>query len=138
MLKAGKGPLARAESLIEAWRTFAPDQILFGMSLPQFQAVTKSGYEVRDELADLGKRTRGTRARKRDIDLAISDATQNAIHAIKAEPALGENCPMYAALGYTRRNDRYASRRRARKPVEVIAAPNGGVKQDASGEGSKS
>ncbi len=130
MLKSGRGPLARIESLIEAWRIFEPNRVLFGMTLTQFQAVVKPAYDVRAELADLAKRTRGTRARKKDIDIDVGDAAQNIVHAIKAEPALGENSAVYVAAGYTRKSDRYVSRKRARKS-SVPPAPEGDLKQDA-------
>lgn len=71
-----------------------------------------------DEIAGLDKMQRAARAKRKDLRLAAADLTQNVVHAVKADPALGENSTMYAALGYVRKSDRYPRRRR----VQVSSA----------------
>ncbi len=117
MLKSTKGPLGRVETLVEAWRTAEPKRSFYGLTLEAYQAAVKPAYDVDEEIADLEKLTRAAKAKRQDLRIVISDLTQNVIHAVKADPAVGENSPMYAAMGYVRKNDRYGSRRRQRAPT---------------------
>jgi hypothetical protein len=117
MLKPTNDPIGRAESLIEAWRTTEPTRSFYGLSLDGYLAAVQPVYDVDEEIADLAKRTRAAKARRKDLRIVISDLTQNVVHAVKADPAVGENSPMYAAMGYVRKSDRYGSRRRQRAAV---------------------
>ena len=114
MLKPSKDALGRADSLIEAWRTTQSGRSFYGHTLESYQAAVKPAYDIDQEIADLEKLTRAAKARRRDLRIAVADLTQNVVHAVKADPAVGENSPMYAAMGYVRKNERYGSRRRSR------------------------
>ena len=117
MLKSIRDPVDKANSLIEAWRTTQPTRSFYGLTLEAYQAAVKPVHDVDEEIADLEKRTRAAKAKRNDLRLMVTDLTQNVVHAVKADPAVGENSPMYAAMGYVRKNDRYGSRRRSRAPV---------------------
>ena len=107
-----------------------PNRSFYGHTLETYQAAVKPGYDVIEELADLETLTRATKAKRKDLHLAVSDLTQNVIHAVKADPAVGENSPMYAALGYVRKHDRYGARRR-RRPAVAPAPTQGDVEPEA-------
>jgi len=127
MLKSTKDSLGRSDSLIEAWRTTQSGRSFYGYTLETYLAAVKPAYDVEEEIADLEKLTRAAKAKRRDLRIALSDLTQNIVHAVKADPAVGENSPMYAAMGYVRKNERYGSRRRLRAAV-APTAPEGDSK----------
>jgi len=129
MLKSTKGPMGRVDTLIESWRTAEPKRSFYGLTLEAYQAAVKPAYDMIEELADLEKLTRAAKAKRKDLHLAVTDLTQNVILAVKADPAVGENSPMYAAMGYVRKNERYGARRRQRTPA-APAPTEGDVKPE--------
>jgi hypothetical protein len=61
-------PIEVQRRIVAPWRTYDSNRVLFGMTLTQFEATAQPAYDRRAELANLAKRTRVTRARKKDID----------------------------------------------------------------------
>lgn len=47
------------------------------------------------------------------VEAAALELTRNVVHAVKADPAVGENSLLYAAMGYVRRADRTNGRKRS-------------------------
>ena len=132
MPKQSKDPVTRINTLLESWRTMEPGRTFYGHTLPQFETAVQPVFAVREEGAELAKRVRANAAQRKDVDVAAIDLIRNIVHAVKADPAVGENSLLYAAMGYVRRADRSGSRKRGRTPV--VAPPEGdttAAKQDA-------
>ncbi|MEJ1966657.1 MAG: hypothetical protein WDO56_35990 [Gammaproteobacteria bacterium] len=126
MLKQSKDPVGRVNTLVESWRTQEPNRTFYGHTLPQFVAAVQPVFAVREEGAELAKRVRANSAKRRDVDVAALDLVRNIVHAVKADPAVGEDSLLYAAMGYVRKTDRSGGRKRARPAV--VAAPEGDAK----------
>jgi hypothetical protein len=126
MSKQSKDPVVRIKTLIESWRTQEPNRPFYGHTLPQFEAAVEPVFAVREEGADLAKRVRANSAKRKDVDAAALDLAAKIIHAVKADPEVGEDSVLYATLGYVRKAERYGSRRRLRTPV--VAPPEGDAK----------
>jgi hypothetical protein len=109
-----KDPVSKINTLIECWRTQERDRTFYGHSLPQYEAAVAEVFAVRTEGADLEKRTRANSARRKDVDAAALALTRNIVHALKADPELGDDSVMYATLGYVRKTDQRPGRRRRR------------------------
>ncbi len=114
MPRKTKDPVRRINTLIESWRTQEPNRSFYGYSLPQFEAAVADVFAVRAEGADLSRRTVANAARRKDVDAAALDLFRNIVHAVKADPQLGEDSVMYATLGYVRKAESRAGRRRTR------------------------
>ena len=119
MSKQSKDPVGRIKTLIESWRTQERDRSFYGFTLPQFEAAAAPVFAVREEGADLAKRVRANFAKRKDVDAAAIDLFTKIVHAVKADPQVGEDSLLYAAMGYVRKADRYGGRRRARPAVVV-------------------
>ena len=120
-----KDPIARINTLVKSWRATEPDRTFYGHTVTQFEVAAQPVFAVRDEAAELAKRVRANSARRKDVDVAALDLVAKIVNAIKADPAVGENSLLYAAMGYVRKADRYG-RKRARPPV--VAPPAGDPK----------
>jgi hypothetical protein len=126
MPRKSRDPVRRINTLIECWRTQQPDRSFYGYSLPQFEAAVADVFAVRAEGAELAKRTVANSARRKDVDAAAAALFRNIVHAVKADPQVGEDSPMYAAMGYVRKNDQRVGRRRSHAPV--VPPPEGDTK----------
>jgi hypothetical protein len=127
MIKQSKDPVGRINTLVESWRTQEPNRSFYGHTLAQFQAAVQPVFAVREEGAELAKRVRANSARRKDVDVAALDLIRNIVHAVKADPAVGEDGVLYATLGYVRKADRYGGRRRLRPAM--VAPPVGDAMQ---------
>ena len=125
MLKQSKGVVGRIKTLAESWRTQEPNRTFYGLSLPQFQAAVQPVFTVREESAELAKRTVANSAKRRDVDGDAQALIRNIVHAIKADPQVGEDSLLYAAMGYVRKADNRAGRKRSR--TRVVVPPEAGA-----------
>jgi hypothetical protein len=126
MIKQSKSPVPKINTLRESWRTQEPNRSFYGHTLPQFEAAVAEVFAVREEGADLAKRVKANAARRKDVDEAALALIRNIVHAVKADPEVGEDSLLYAAMGYIRKADRGGGRRRVRLPVG--APPEGDSK----------
>ena len=117
MLKQSKDPIGRINTLVESWRTQEPNRSFYGLTLPQFETAVQPVFAVREEGAELAKRVRANSAKRKDVDVAALDLVRNIVHSVKADPQVGEDSLLYAAMGYVRKTDRSGSRKRVRAPV---------------------
>lgn len=127
MPRKSKDPVRKINTLIESWRTQEANRSFYGYSLPQFETAVADVFAVRTEGADLVKRARANAARRKDVDAAALDLYRNIVHAVKADPQVGEDSLLYAAMGYVRKADQRVGRRRHR-PATVAAPVEGDVK----------
>jgi hypothetical protein len=127
MSKQSKDVVGRINTLVESWRTQEPNRSFYGHSLPQFQVAVQPVFAVREEGAELAKRTVANSAKRRDVDGDAQALIRNIVHAIKADPQVGEDSLLYAAMGYVRKADNRAGRKRPRARV-VVPPPEGDAK----------
>jgi len=123
MSKQSKDVVGRINTLVESWRTQEPDRSFYGHSLPQFQAAVQQVFAVREEGAELAKRTVANSAKRRDVDGDAQALIRNIVYAVKADPQVGENSLLYAAMGYVRKADNRAGRKRPRARARVVVVP---------------
>lgn len=126
-----KEVMTRADELIQSWESLRPKKTFFGFTLDQLKATAQRSRAERALLADLRGQAAAARTRGHDADVALSDATQGIINAIKGDPQEGEDGELYVALGYVRKSSRYGSRPRRRangdvsQPKEEVKQQNG-------------
>ena len=126
MSKQSKDSVGRINTLVESWRTQEPNRSFYGYTLAQFQAAVQPVFAVREEGAELAKRVRANSAKRKDVDAAALDLATKIVHAVKADPQVGEDSLLYVAMGYVRKADRYGRRKRSRPPM--MAPPEGDSK----------
>ena len=120
--------LPKADELIQSWKSLRPNKTFYGFSLEGFTTAAQRSRAERATLADLRGQTAAARTRCHDADVALTDATQGIINAIKGDPQEGEDGELYVALGYVRKSSRYGSRPRRRVNGEA-PQPDKEVKQ---------
>jgi hypothetical protein len=115
---------ARAERIADAWRRFFPEKTFSGLTLEQFRETLKPCREVRVELAQLASQRKILLFRRRKLDLAGHPVLLRVVHAVRADPEVGEDDPMYAAMGYVPRNRRRkpGRKRKANAPPRTAGA----------------
>ncbi len=116
MLKISK-PLTSIGAVADGWSSVSPEKQFFGLTLDQYRAAVKPCYDIRAEIVEVQKRLKSLIAKRKDADAAAIQLTKNVVHAVKADPAEGENSPLYAAMGYVRASDRSSGLTRARVPT---------------------
>ena len=126
MPKQSKDAVSRIKTLLESWRTMEPGRTFYGHTLAQFETAVQPVFAVREEGADLAKRVLANAAQRKDVEGTAVELMRNIVHAVKADPAVGENSLLYAAMGYVRRTDRVGGRKRPLQPA--VASPKGDAK----------
>jgi hypothetical protein len=97
---------SRAERIADAWSRFFPKKTFSGLTLEQFRETFKPCREVRWELAQLASQRRILLFRRRKHDSAGQPILLRVVHAVRADPEIGEDGAMYGAMGYVPRNRR--------------------------------
>jgi len=92
--------------LIDAWTEHAPDATFSGKTLAQFKAAVKPSLDARATVADLDQQLGGARVARDNADVPSVALAQQIVNSIKGDPNYGENSPLYAGLGYVRKDDR--------------------------------
>lgn len=94
------------EELLLAARTgLWPEKPFFAMTLDQLKGAVQPCYDLRAEIAETQKRLTSLIAQCKDADASAIKLAKNIVHAVKADPAEGENSPLYAAMGYVRASE---------------------------------
>ncbi len=91
---------ARADRIADAWKRNFPGKTFSGLTLEQFRETFNPCREVRVELAQLAWQRKTLLMRRRKVDLAGDPVLLRVVHAVRADPEVGENSPMYSAMGY--------------------------------------
>lgn len=117
MLKMYIRRLMGVTAVTDAWSSICPEKSFFGMTLDQYKESVKPSYDLRADIAETQKRLKSLTAKCRDADAAALKLTKCIVQAVKADPAEGENSPLYGAMGYVRASDRSSGLTRARAPA---------------------
>lgn len=107
----------RSAQFLSSWQEFAPEVAFAGMTLAEFQTKAQSPVQARQALADARTKVSGLIM---DRDKSDEEMNRNLLliaHAIRANPAYGEDCAFYRSLGYIPKSERKTGRRRADAPT---------------------
>ncbi len=110
------------ESLLAGWEEHAANATFAGKTLAQVKQTVKPSLDARAQIADLEQQTTTARVDRDNADPASLEVVQQVVNSIKGDPNHGENSPLYAALGYVRKDDRKSGLTRASKDEEKKVA----------------
>ncbi len=110
------------ESLLAGWEEQAANATFAGKTLAQVKQTVKPSLDARAQIADLEQQTTTARVHRDNADPASLEVVQQVVNSIKGDPNYGENSPLYAALGYVRKDDRKSGLTRASKDEEKKVA----------------
>jgi hypothetical protein len=113
---------ARADRIADSWQRFFPTKTFSGLTLEQFRETVKPCREVRVELARLALQRRTLLFRRRKHDLAGHPVILRIVNAVRADPEVGEDSPMYSAMGYVPRHRRRKPGRKRKANASPRAA----------------
>lgn len=106
MPRKTKDLAAQADRIASAWQRFFPNKTFSGLTLEEFREAFKPCREVRLALVQLATETKLARFRRRKLDLTGRPVLLRVIHAVRADPDVGEDSSMYSAMGYTAKGRR--------------------------------
>ena len=113
-----KGLEEKLQRMSDAWRTLTPEKSFGGMTLTQFEAACAPSIETRAEIAELQDKTTQAMARRDAADDVTAAKMQLVVNGVRADPSEGEDGPLYAAFGYTRKSERKTGlTRKSREPA---------------------
>lgn len=101
---------ARRSQFIASWREYAPDETFAGISLEQFEESTLAPLETRARLVEARTKISGLQLERNQADRAMNDTMVIVAHAIRGNPAYGEDGPFYRSLGYIPKSERRSGR----------------------------
>jgi len=105
-----KNNIAKLNRVADAWEKLAPDAIFAGMTLAQFKAKTKPTLDKQAAILAMEADLTGNRRELMDISRDSYNWTGKVINAIRGDVNYGDDCPLYAAIGYIRRSERKSGR----------------------------
>jgi hypothetical protein len=115
MPRKSKDLVARAERIVRAWKMSHPEKTFFGRTLDAFVETLRPCREVRVKLANIASEKRVLLTQRRNYDNAFRPLLINIVHAVRGDPDVGENDPMYASMGYVAKNRRRKPGRKKKK-----------------------
>ncbi len=114
---------ARRNQFIDSWRKFAPELTLAGVTLAQFEAETQELADVRQRLNEAKTEVAGVIIDRQQADDRAREKMILLAHALRGDPAYGEDCAFYRAIGFVPKSERKSSIRRNPVPVVMATAP---------------
>ena len=118
MPRKQKDLVARAERIASAWKSHHPHRTFFGLTLDAFIEAFEPCRDVRTELKAIASRTTFLLRRRRTSDNAFKPTLAGVVHAVRGDPEVGENDPMYASMGYVMKiRRRKPGRKRRPRPA---------------------
>jgi hypothetical protein len=101
-----------AERIAAAWGRSYPAKTFSDLTLEQFRATFKPCRDVRVELTQQARERKRLLFRRQQLDDEIRPILQRIVHAVRADPEVGENSAMYSSMGYV---PKYRRRKPGRK-----------------------
>ena len=98
--------------VIAAWETSAADKSFAGMTLDEFKKAVQPALNVHESVT--GARSGWVEARKTEDDAIVAayKLALRVVSGVKSDPALGDDSPLYSAMGYVRASDRKNPKRK--------------------------
>lgn len=113
---------AKAERFASAWNEYFPEKTFSGFTLEEFRETFKPCREVRVRLAELASERKHLIFRRRKHDTEMRPIFLRVVHAVRGDPEVGEDSPMYGAMGYILRHRRRKPGRKRKARVSGRAA----------------
>ena len=109
----------RSKEFISAWRQFAPDLMLAGRTLAEFEVESQLPKEFEREVNAAKTHYKGVIATRNQAIDQVKQSLLKLTHAVRADPDHGDNCAFYRALGLIVQSER---KRPGPKPKRAIIA----------------
>lgn len=103
-----------------AWREIAPEGNFAGMTLAAFETQTALLAQSTQRLQSLAAQTSAEVKARAEADAAAREAMRIVAHAVRGDPAYGEDSALYRAMGFVPLSERQSGL--TRKTAEVPAA----------------
>ena len=100
--------------VVHAWTGLRPGKRFSQLTVQRFFRITDRSRQLRERVKAIEQELGHERARRDEADKASRALLQRVIHAIKGDPAEGEDGELYAAMGYMPRAVRLGRRAAAR------------------------
>jgi hypothetical protein len=114
MPRKEKDLLVQGDRIAGAWERTHPNKTFSGLTLEAFREILAPCRAVRKELAEIAQRAKILRFRLRNVDGEARPAIQRVVHSVRGDADVGDDSPMYRAMGYVPRSKRKKRRRRAK------------------------
>jgi len=112
-----RGPhiLERGERFLRTWKHQAPEQERFaGIDYEALQAEVDAAKEARERVRAVEMWLRGLRLERDQADRKLARKLMRVVSGVRAEPAYGEDCGLYRALGFVPLSENRSGRPRKR------------------------
>jgi hypothetical protein len=108
--------MARFDNILSAWRSMAPDDPFYGMTLEAFEASVEESRAIREKMAVLDAELKGLIVARTKADARNNSLTQGVIYAVRGDPKHGADSPLYAAMGLMTESQKSRGTQRKRSP----------------------
>lgn len=107
-----------------AWREIAPEGSFAGMTLAEFESNTAALAESQTALQALEAQTSAAIRARDEAESTVRRVIRQVGHAVRGDPAHGEDSPLYRAMGYVPESERQSglTRKTASDPAAGEAA----------------
>lgn len=113
-----RGPniLKRGERFLSVWKHQAPEQERFaGIDYQELEAEVNAAKEARERVRAVELWLRGMRLERDEADRKLAKKLLRVASGVRAEPAYGEDCGVYRALGFVPLSENRSGRPRKKK-----------------------
>lgn len=117
-----RGPLIleRGERFLSVWKHQAPEQERFaGIDYQELHAEVDVAKQARERVQAAEARLRGLRLERDRADRKLAKKLIRVAAGVRGEPAYGENCGVYRALGFVPLSENRSGRPRKKKAAKV-------------------
>lgn len=109
---------ARSGEFLTSWRQYAPDLVLAGRTLAEFEAEREIPTQVKQRLDSLKAQYTGCILERNEAVAELKDAVLMLANAVRSDPNHGPNSAFYRSLGFKPTSER---KRPGPKPKQVVA-----------------
>jgi len=96
--------------VLNVWKNQAPDATFAEMTQAEFEAAMKPVLDAQQRLKDLALEMEVCRKQLANLSAEGYDVSLRVVDGVKANPAYGNNSPVYAAMGYIAKLERQSGR----------------------------
>ena len=112
------------DQFISAWREHAPEAILGGYTLAQFESASQASIDVRALIAAAKAVTDGLINDRNRADATMNDMMVVIAKSVRGDVTYGEDSNLYRAMGFVTLSDRKTGlTRKLKTPVAPPLAP---------------
>jgi hypothetical protein len=89
----------RAQAIADSWEEYAPTAKFAGMTLAEYRTATQGSTQGRKDKGSLKMQVKGKTELIVVSDSNTRQVNKKVVAAVIADPAFGDDCPLYAAIG---------------------------------------